>query len=72
MKSILSRVWDTGDIYKAKYEGERCPGTLSACPAFMVLLLAGTGPAADVRAACKGKGDHLCAQWEVSRHTCMK
>ena len=25
VKSILSRVWETGDIYKAKYEGDRPP-----------------------------------------------
>ncbi len=24
VRSILSRVWDTGDIYKAKYEGGQC------------------------------------------------
>ena len=35
MKSILSRVWETGDIYKAKYEGEHCtrhPTCIAACP----------------------------------------
>ena len=30
MKSILSRVWETGDIYKAEYEGELSSGAASA------------------------------------------
>ena len=25
VKAILSKVWETGDIYKAKYEGDRPP-----------------------------------------------